>query len=90
MRKLYSGTSTQSPTFRWSTPCQWPALVYSFIADDARERRPDRIDALDELQVIHVDRRLLDADQHLAGGRCGRLGNAGKLEDDFRIAERFD
>jgi hypothetical protein len=31
---------------------------------------------------------MLDADQHLAGGRCGRLGKVGKLEDDSRIAER--
>src|SRR5207244_7355886 len=45
---------------------------------------------LDEIQVIHVDRRMLDADQHLAGARCRRFGKVGKLEDDSRLAESSD
>src|SRR5207244_8246962 len=45
---------------------------------------------LDEIQVIHVDRRMLDTDQHLAGGRCWRFGKVGKLEDDARLAESSD
>src|ERR1700692_4212488 len=45
---------------------------------------------LDEIQIIHVDRRMLDADQHLAGARCRRFGKVDKLKDDSRFAERFD
>src|SRR2546425_988598 len=63
---------------------------YPFISDDARQRRPDRIYTLDEIQVIHVDRRMLDTDQHLACGRCWRFGKVGKLEDDSRLAESSD
>src|SRR3989442_2307930 len=61
-----------------------------FISDDARQRRPDRIYTLDEIQVIHVDRRMLDTDQHLAGGRCWRFGKVGKCEGDSRLAESSD
>src|SRR5260370_18460093 len=42
------------------------------------------------MQVIHVDRRMLDTDQHLAGGRCWRFGKVGKFEDDSRLAESSD
>src|SRR5438094_226824 len=63
---------------------------YPFISDDARQRRPDRIYTLDEIQVIHVDRRMLDTDQHLACGRCWRFGKVGKIEDDARLAESSD
>jgi hypothetical protein len=45
-----------------------------------------------DLQVVDalpVGRRMLDANQHLAGDRCGRLGKVGKLEDDSRIADRL-
>src|SRR5262249_25846005 len=59
-------------------------------SDDARERRADRICTLDEIQVIHVDRRMLDTDQHLAGGRCRRFGKLNKFEDDARLAESSD
>ena len=59
---------------------------HPFSSDDARQRRPDRICTLDEIQVIHVDRRMPDTDQHLAGGRCWRFGKVGKLEDDARLA----
>src|SRR5207244_11013604 len=50
----------------------------------------DRRYTLDDIQVIHVDRRVLDADQHLAGGRCWRFGKVGKLEDDSRLAKSPD
>src|SRR5438132_1075210 len=60
------------------------------MAADARQRRLDRIYTLDEIQVIHVDRRMLDTDQHLACGRCWRFGKVGKLEDDSRLAESSD
>src|SRR5207244_471733 len=63
---------------------------HPFISDDARQRGPDRIYTLDEIQVIHVDRRVLDTDQHLAGGRCWRFGKVGKLKDDARLAESSD
>src|SRR5207245_5571456 len=63
---------------------------HPFISDDARQRRPDRIYTLDEIQVIHVDRRMLDTDQHLACGRCWRFGKVGKLKDDARLAESSD
>src|SRR5437879_10848035 len=63
---------------------------HPFISDDARQRRPNRIYTLDEIQVIHVDRRMLDADQHLAGARCRRVGKVGKLKDDSRLAESSD
>src|SRR5256885_5391389 len=63
---------------------------HPFISDDARQRRPDRIYTLDEIQIIHVDRRMLDTDQHLAGGRCWRFGKVGKLKDDARLAESSD
>jgi hypothetical protein len=33
---------------------------------------------------------MLDADQHLAGGRCRRFGKVGKLRDDSRLAESFE
>jgi hypothetical protein len=33
---------------------------------------------------------MLDADQHLAGGRCRRFGKVGKLKDDSRLAESSD
>src|SRR5437879_12353910 len=33
---------------------------------------------------------MLDADQHLAGARCRRVGKVGKLEDDSRLAESSD
>ena|SRR5262245_30901183 len=36
------------------------------------------------------DRRVLDTDQHLAGGRFRRFGKVGKFEDDSRLAERSD
>src|SRR6059058_1051933 len=60
------------------------------ISDDARQRGPDRIYTLDEIQVIHVDRRVLDTDQHLAGARCGRFGKVDKFKDDSRLAESSD
>src|SRR5205814_7481220 len=63
---------------------------HPFISDDARQRRPDRIYTLDELQVIPVDRRMLDTDQNLACGRCWRFGKVGKLKDDARLAERSE
>src|SRR5437879_6592298 len=63
---------------------------HPFISDDARQRRPDRIYTLDEIQVIHVDRRMLDTDQYLAGGRCWRFGKVDKFKDDSRLAESSD
>src|SRR5256712_1036911 len=60
---------------------------HPFISDDARQRRPDRIYTLDEIQVLHVDRRMLDTDQHLAGGRCWRFGKVSKFKDESRLAE---
>src|SRR5713226_9107156 len=71
-------------------PANGQHLPHPFISDDARQRRPDRIYTLDEIQVIHVDRRMLDTDQHLACGRCWRFGKVGKLEDDSRLAESSD
>src|SRR5436853_2076453 len=63
---------------------------HPFISDDARQRRPDRIYTLDEIQVIHVDRRMLDTDQHLAGGGCWRFGKVGKFEHASRRGESSD
>src|SRR2546421_559305 len=52
----------------------------SLIADDARQRRSDRICTLDEIHVVQVDRCMLDTDQHLVGARCRRFRKVGKLE----------
>src|SRR3989441_7972718 len=57
---------------------------HPFIAGDARQRRADRI------QGVRVDWRMLDAHQHLAGGRCWRFGKVGQFKDDSRLAERSD
>src|SRR5881409_14366 len=54
------------------------------------EHAPINMNDLDEIQVIHVDRRMLDTDQHLACGRCWRFGEVGKFEDDSRLAESSD
>jgi len=43
---------------------------------------------LDEIQVIHVDRRVLDTDQHLAAAGAGG-SEVGKFEDDSRLAQKF-
>src|SRR5207247_8457150 len=37
-----------------------------------------------------VERSMLDADQHLAGARCRRVGKVGKRKDDARLAESSD
>src|SRR2546428_6521841 len=73
-----------------SSPSNGQHSPHPFISDDARQRRPDWIYTLDEVQVIHVDRRMLDTDQHLAGGRCWRFGKVGKFEDDSGLAESSD
>src|SRR5262249_22889725 len=54
---------------RCRRPCQWPrvAPLLHFRRRSATKADPD-ID-LDETQVIHLDRRMLDTDQHLASGR---------------------
>src|SRR5258708_2925081 len=51
----------------------------ALIADDAGQRRSNRECALNHVQVIHVDRRVLDTDQHLAGGRSRWLRHVDKL-----------
>jgi len=44
---------------------------------------------LDEIEVVHVDWRMLNADQHLAGGRGRRFWNLDMLEDIRRLPESF-
>jgi hypothetical protein len=61
----------------------------TFIAGDARERRSDRESSLDEREVVHVDWRMLNADQHLAGSRGRRFLNLDMLEDIRRLPESF-
>src|SRR5881409_431079 len=54
------------------------------------EHAPINMNDLYLIQVIHVDWRMLDTDQHLACGRCWRFGKVGKLKDDARLAESSD
>ena len=35
---------------------------------------------MDEVHVVHVDRCMLDTDQHLVGARCRRFKKVGKLD----------
>src|SRR5947209_6641503 len=85
-----SGSANRHDLQVVDAPANGQHSPHPFISDDARQRRPDRIYTLDEIQVIHVDRRMLDTDQHLACGRCWRFGKVGKFEDDSRLAESSD
>jgi hypothetical protein len=62
----------------------------TLIADDAGQRRPNRKCALNHVQVIHVDRSVLDTNQHLAGGRSRWLRHVDKLEHFRRLAKGLD
>src|SRR5712691_5489527 len=85
-----SGTANRHDLQVVDAPFNGQHSPHAFISDDARQRRPDRVDSLDEIQVVHVDRRMLDTDQYLAGGRCWRFGKVGKFEDDSRLPESSD
>src|SRR2546421_12731783 len=71
-----SGSANRHDLQVVDAPANGQHSPHPFISDDARQRRPDRIYTLDEIQVIHVDRRMLDTDQHLAYGRCWRFGRS--------------
>jgi len=64
----------------FDAPANGQHSPHAFIADDARQRRSDRICTLDEVHVVHVDRCMLDTDQRLVGARCRRFRKVGKLE----------
>src|SRR5258708_38244769 len=62
----------------------------ALIADDAGQRRSDRKCALNHVKVVHIDRRVLDTDQHLTGSRSRRLRHVGKLEHFRRFTKGLD
>src|SRR5882757_5901432 len=62
----------------------------ALIADDAGQRRSNRKCALNHIQVVHIDRRVLDTDQHLTRSRSRRLRHVGKLEHFRRFAKGLD
>src|SRR5258708_29875003 len=59
----------------------------ALIADDAGQRRSNRKCALNHIQVVHIDRRVLDTDQHLARSRSRRLRHVAKLEHFRRFTK---
>src|SRR6476646_5745593 len=62
----------------------------ALIADDAGQRRSNRKCALNHVKVVHIDRRVLDTDQHLTGSRSRRLRHVGKLEHFRRFTKGLD
>src|SRR5690242_11725633 len=62
----------------------------ALIADDAGKRRSNRKCALNNVEVVHVDRRILDTNQHLAGGRSRWLRQVDKLEHLRWFAKGLD
>jgi hypothetical protein len=47
----------------------------AFIADDAGQRRSNRKCGLNQVWVVHIDRRVLDTDQHLTSLAAGPEGS---------------
>ena len=62
----------------------------ALIADHAGQRRPDRKHALDHIEIVHVDRRVFDTNQHLACRRARRFRNVGEFEHVGRFAKGLD
>src|SRR6266481_5323318 len=56
-------------------------------ADAPGQRRPNRKCALNHVQVVHIDRRVLDTDQHLTCSRSRRLRQIDKLEHFRRFTK---
>src|SRR5882757_570915 len=62
----------------------------ALIADDAGQRRSNRKCALNHIQVVPIDWRVLDTDQHLTRSRSRRFRHVGKLEDFRRFTKGLD
>src|SRR5258707_1241397 len=62
----------------------------ALVADDAGQQGSNRKCALNYIEVVHIDRRVLDTDQHLARSRSRRLRHVGKLEHVRRFTKGLD
>src|SRR6266436_73148 len=59
----------------------------AFIADDGRERRAERIDALRDHEVVGIDRREFDSREHLVRAWGVRFGNVDEFQTIDGVAK---